>query len=220
MPTFLKFFLPLALLAGCSNSVEKSLPQTDADSKSSAGGSLSDPSQALTTEEARQILPEAASLSRTEMSEILESPPVSMGEIKNQSLTALLLAVDPFQALEQNPNVIGDFRYQIKNGALPDPEMILSAIEGKSGSDYVTIIQPEYITECTCDNRGAIAKGHVEYRGGNVYAGSAEFMAQRQGDRWQIVAFRLPEYRLATRRQADGTWRLESEEELLGIAYP
>src|SRR5688500_3005848 len=164
------------------------------------------------------MLPEAASLSRMEFAEILQSPPVCIAEIKNQSLTALLLAVDPLHAREQNPNAIRDFQYLAPTGYDPAPQMIQAAVRGAGDADYVSLIQPEYITQCTCQNRGDTANGHVEYRAGTLYAGSADFTAERQGDHWEIVAFHLPEYRLATHRQPDGNWRLESEEQLLGIA--
>ena len=222
MPTFLKCILPLVLFTGCADSVEEPPPPAAVKSKSSSDGKVAvpNPSTEFSTDEARRLIPQAASLSRQEFSEILHSTPVKIGEIKNQSLTALLLAVDPRHAQEQNPNAIADFQYLTANGLDPDPEMIQAAIQGVKGTEFVSVIQPEYITKCACLNRGDTATGHVEYRAGNVYAGSADFTAERRGDHWEIVAFHLPEYRLVTNRQADGTWKLQSEEQLLGIAIP
>lgn len=210
MPTFLKFFLLLTVFIGCAHPVEEPLRQAEG---------KPNPSQELSANEARELLPEAASLSLTEYSEILQSPPVSLGEIKNQSLTALLLAVDPAWAKEQNSKAEADFRYLTPKGYDPVPEMIHAAILGKADADFVSLIQPDSITNCTCDSMGDTAKGHVEYRAGNLYAGSADFTAKRQEDHWKIVAFHLPEFRLKTQRRPDGTWQLQSEEQLLGIAY-
>ncbi len=222
MPTSMKYLIPLMVFAGCADSVEEPPPPAAAKSKPSSDGNLlvPDPSTELSTDEVRQMIPLAASLSRQEFSEILNSPPVKIGEIKNQSLTALLLAVDPLHARKQNTNAIADFQYLTASGLDPDPKLIQAAIQGGQGTEFVSVIQPEHITKCACLNRGDTATGHVEYRAGNVYAGSADFTAKRQGDHWEIVAFQLPEYRLVTNRQPDGTWRLQSEEQLLGIALP
>lgn len=222
MPNLMKSLLLLALITGCGDPPAEPSPQANGQRKNSDPGEISvpDPSQELSRGQARELLSEAASLSREEFIQILNSPPMSIAGIKNQSLTVLLLAVDPLHAEKQNPSAIEDFQYLIANGQDPDRRLILAAIQGQGNGEYVSLIQPEYITDCTCQNRGDTAEGHVEYRAGNVYAGSADFTAKRQNDRWEIVAFHLPEYHLATRRQPDGTWRLESEEQLLGIAYP
>jgi hypothetical protein len=98
--------------------------------------------------------------------------------------------------------------------------LIQAAIQGNSDAEFVTLIQPDYITKCTCLSQGETARGRVDYRKGTLYEGSADFSAQRHGDEWQIVAFSLPEYRLITNRQPDGLWRLDSEEQLLGVAWP
>jgi hypothetical protein len=217
----LTLLLLFVCCSGCSRTVEEALPKAKENPKPADGGlPTANPSQELSRDEAREMLPEAASLSRQEFAEILQSPPVSIAGIKNQSLTALLLAVDPLHAKEQNPNAIGDFQYLAPNGQNPDPGLIHAAIAGQGQPEFVSLIRSEYITGCTCQNRGDTAEGHVEYRAGHVYAGSADFTAKRQKGLWEIVAFHLPEYRLTTRRQADGTWRLESEEQLLGIAWP
>jgi hypothetical protein len=216
-----KTLLLTVFFSGCGQSERETPPEPIVKPKASdAKLPAPDPAQELSRDEAKAMLPKAASVSYEEFSRILDSPPMSIGEIENQSLTVLLLAVDPVQAVEQNPNAIGDFQYLAPNGQGPDPRMIQAAILGHGETDFVSLIQPEYITNCTCQNRGDAAEGHVEYRAGNVYAGSADFTAKRQEDHWEIVAFHLPEYRLTTRRDPDGRWRLESEEQLLGIADP
>ncbi len=220
MRTLCKLWVLLVCLSGCGKTTEAPIPKTNPEQRQSARKAEDsyDIFQELSSDEARELIPRAASLSKQEYLEILNHPPVRLRGIKNQTLTALLLAVDPFLLAEnRKPHADEDFRYLVPNEALLNPQAIHAALMGKPGAAFVSIIQPEYITKCSCQNRGETARGRVDYRAGNVYEGSANFTALRRGEEWQIVAFSVPEYRLVTHRQPNGIWKLDSENLLLGV---
>lgn len=215
------------LLAGCLNSAgdQRSIPatkneQSPVKSDRQVATRPYDFSRELTSDEARRLIPEAASLSREEFQRILKDTPVELGEINNQSLTALLLAIDPLIAEQQNPKSRRAFHYVGSPRITPDPEDLRAAVEGQESAAYVSIIQPEYITNCTCLTKGDRAEGRVAFRAANLYIGEANFAAERTRGEWQIVGFQVPEYLLTTKRRPDGSWELASEEMLLGISWP
>ena len=221
-----RWLLPLLCLAGCAKSAEETPLSKAAKSESaSANKPLDEPatpydfSQELSPEQAKTLIPKAASLSPTEFDELSQHPPVRLRDIQNQSLTALLLAIDPAYAQRQNPEIRGEFHYLNPDNEPPRRELA-RAVKGKPAARFVSLIQPEYITKCTCITRGKTAKGSVTYRAGDVYAGSADFTARRDGEKWRIVAFHLSEYGLTTNRRPDGRWRLVSEDTLLGVRSP
>lgn len=212
--------LLLAGVAGCGKTTGHQNADGPAAETKSGGAAAYDFSAELTPDRARELIPRAASLSRAEYEGILEHPPVWLREIKNQSLTAILLAVNPFDAREENPGAGEGFRYLAPTEELVPPSLLEAAVEGGPDAEFVSLIQPEYITNCTCLSQGEFARGRVDYRAGKLYEGSADFTAQRHDGEWQIVAFEVPEFRLITRRQPDGSWRLIAEENLLGVPRP
>ncbi len=220
-----EWLLPMLFLAGCAQPAEEP-PNSAAKSKRpphterpDQSGKPYDFSQELSSDEAKALIPAAASMSLSEFDQLLKHTPVRVRDIKNQSLTALLLAIDPAYAQDQNPQIRGEFHYLTPDNE-PRIRELFGAVMGKQGSRIVSLIQPEYITKCTCITRGDAANGSVSYRAGDVYAGSADFIARRGAEGWQIVEFRLSEYGLVTKRQPDGHWRLASEETLLGVSSP
>ncbi len=212
MDKSLIWFFPVLFLVSCAN-------PADTQTKTEAHPN------ALTTEEAQQLIPQAASMPSGEFEEIRKHPPVRFSELKNQSLTALLLALDPNYALRQNAATIKDFRYltldQDQRQLAPlDPVLKALGWNETKTAPWISIIQPGHIKKCLCESTGTKANGTVFFRAEQVYAGQAEFTAQRQGEEWQIVSFHMPSYQLTTNRQADGTWKLDSPHHLLGIQSP
>lgn len=213
--------LSLVCLASCANPLDPSgkAPQQDRSSSPEATKSETSAND-LTIEQARQLIPEAASLSQPEFQKILMAPPFDFADLENQSLTAVLLAIDPDYAHKQNYASRQSFHYIGSPFLKPDPDQLKAALQGGPDTPYVSIIQPDYITDCTCRTRGNTANGHVAFRADSLYTGESNFTAKRIEDQWQIVAFDMPEYGLLIERQSDGKWRLVSEESLLGLEYP
>lgn len=214
--------LPLVCLASCANTADEHSPGENRRDPSSTkqNPKPNGSSKVLTSEQARELIPKAASLSQQEFQSILEEPPVELGDIENQSLTALLLAIEPDHALKQNARSRRKFHYAGSPFLKPDSELLKAAVQGDSDPSYVSLIQPEYITGCTCLTRGNTANGQVMFRADSLYSGEANFTAHRIENEWQIVAFNIPEYGLLTERQPDGKWKLYSEDSLLGIEFP
>lgn len=210
-------------LAGCTNPLDDRVPATKTPKDRSATNQATqtlDSSNDLTVKQARELIPKAASLSPQEFQAILKAPPYFVEDLENQSLTAVLLAIDPDHAQKQNSAARRKFHYVGSPLIKPDPERLRAAVQGGPENSFVSIIQPEYITDCTCLTRGDTAKGEVAFRAKGLYSGEVSFTAKRMDNKWEIVAFDIPEYGLLTERLPDGTWHLVSGDTLLGIKYP
>jgi len=216
-------WLTLLLVVGCANPADDGVRTTETREESERSGKTAgqsdETSQELTVAKARKLIPKAASLSHAELQDLFDRPPVMLDDIENQSLTALLLAIDPEIAQQQNPKSRKAFRYIGFPLIEPKPAAIRDALVGDGETDYASIIRPEYITDCTCETRGDTAEGRVVFRAEGLYAGETNFTAKRTGDEWRIVAFHVPEYLLVTKWQPDGSWKLATEDSLLGVAF-
>ena len=92
-----------------------------------------------------------------------------------------------------------------------DPAKLAGAIMGPKDKDgkfrkTATVIQPEYITDCTCKVDGATATGTVTFKADKVYEGKVEYTARKKDGKWRIEEFRLPDGEFATTLSADGKW--------------
>jgi hypothetical protein len=166
----------------------------------------------LSVGEATRLIPAAAAIPVEVLERFVTDPPLTVSGIEDHRLTALVLAMDPESAADEDDRVHGDFRYTPL--PQPPPQMILKAVRTDRG--HATIIRPEYIVDCTCQSEGDRAEGVVAFRAPGVYEGQVEFTARRTEGRWAVTEFRMPAYRLATRRTSDGTWQLATEPLLAG----
>jgi hypothetical protein len=163
---------------------------------------------ALTAEKAKALIPEAAGIPRAELATIGE-------ELKGvrkfypsngDSLTYVLLFTDiPRLTDPKNPT-----SFRLPEGT-PDPLKIVRAIGGPKDKDgkyrkYASLIQPEYITDCTCKVDGDAATGTVTFKADKAYEGKAEYTARKKAGAWRIEEFRVPDLKITTALGADGKW--------------
>lgn len=153
----------------------------------------------------RELLPEAASVPVETITKLRFGGLDRVSDIKNFSLTMFLIAVSPPKLLEDKAVREAKLR-DLDLGNVSDPGRIVEALLKSEGKGYATSIQPEYITDLTCEVKGDVATGVVSYEAKGVYKGRAEYTARRSDKGWRIEEFRLPGYKLRLTRGEDGKW--------------
>jgi RNA polymerase sigma factor (sigma-70 family) len=168
----------------------------------------------------RELIPQASGSSVADWKRLAtpgEAP--TLDKFDNQSLTMVLLALDPPEA--NNDAARRDFRYMQES---PAPHKLAETAARSQAKGYGTFIQPDFITGLTCRVKGDVAKGAVSFRGlyfrvrdlrdllskgEPMYEGRVEYTARRVDDGWRIEEFRLPNYKVKVVRKADGNWKKE-----------
>ncbi|HJZ55809.1 MAG TPA: hypothetical protein VKE74_12650 [Gemmataceae bacterium] len=130
--------------------------------------------------------------------------PTKFRPSNGDSLTWWLLAYNP-GPLDVHPTSI-----KFASGTI-DPAKLATALTGPKDKDgkyrkYMSVIHPEYITDCTCKVDGATATGTVAFKADKVYEGKVEYTARKKDGKWRIEEFRLPDGEFATTLGADGKW--------------
>ena len=74
---------------------------------------------------------------------------------------------------------------------------------------YASFIQPNYVTDCTCESTAERAEGVVSFES-KLFAGRIPFVAQKTKDGWVITEFRLAQYKTKVVRGKDGVWSQET----------
>ncbi|MCA8992224.1 MAG: protein kinase [Planctomycetaceae bacterium] len=173
-------------------------PAADADGKYQDGP--------LTEELARSLIPEAASISNDDF-QILHGSP-SAESIKSKSLSLILMNLD---IRDQSPEDANDFKFLVEG--FPKPGDIAHAMSPSRSKGYLSIIQPDYITECKITNStDDVAQGKVTFNAPKLYVGTATFEARKHQGKWRIEKFLLPSRQISVVLGNDGVWHLEGTE--------
>lgn len=167
----------------------------------------------------RALIPEAASSPLKEVEVLSISSPLDEGgldpQIDNYSLTMILMFYMPPELSADETTLETrqrDIRLLNDDANVPNiPELIASLSKSKS-KGYVTLIQPEYITDLTCQVKGDAATGVVSFEAKDLYQGRVEYTARRSGKAWRVTEFRLPGHKIRLSRSADGKWKKSSIE--------
>jgi hypothetical protein len=85
---------------------------------------------------------------------------------------------------------------------------ITAAMGTSKDEGYASFIQPNYITDCTCESTAERAEGVITFKH-DLFAGRIPFVAQATKDGWIITEFRLPQYKTRVVRGKDGVWSQE-----------
>ena len=127
----------------------------------------------------------------------------------SQTLTwTVLMLYVPGPDTPENPT---SFKYLGDAGLTTHSPVVTKALFGPKDKDgkhraYVSLIHPEYITDCTCKVDGDTATGVVSFKADKVYEGKAEYTARKKDGQWRIEEFRMPERKFTTVLGADGKW--------------
>ncbi|MCE9566643.1 MAG: hypothetical protein K8U57_31860 [Planctomycetes bacterium] len=160
----------------------------------------------FTAEKAKALIPQAAGMLSKELQDIAQSPNPSAitKPSTGYSLTWAILNYAPGEDAKK----ITSFQFQDEQ---VNPSKLAFAISGPKDKDgkyrnYASVIQPEYITDCTCKVNGNTATGTVTFKAPKAYEGKVEYTARKKGETWRIEEFRLPDLKITVAIGDDGTW--------------
>jgi hypothetical protein len=157
----------------------------------------------LSIDEAKRLIPKAASMPNAGFQKLATSPQATPGTSDDQPLSLIFMSLRPGEAAKRNPAALDDFQYL----EAPMPSRIAEAASKSKSKGYATLIQPEFITNCTCSAKDDTATGTVSFAAPGLYSGKVAFVARRASGTWRIEEFRLPNYGIKTVRGADGKWK-------------
>lgn len=166
-----------------------------------------DRSGPLTVDLARDLLPEAASISNADFTKLSRMP--QWASIKSQSLSLVIMTLEPL-----NPDGTPAADMQFLTEGTPKPSDLANAMWLSQGKGYASIIQPEYISECRLDAADADGRvrGVVRFNAPQLYVGVVNFEARRHDGKWRVEKFTLPVRGISVVLGKDGNWqRLKGE---------
>jgi hypothetical protein len=172
---------------------------------SSSGETETSSDHGLTAEAAQELLPSAASMSSADFEKLATASSPSPETIENQTLTWVLLTLNPLKTSYENATVLEDFNFPTGN-ALPQPSQIAEVIYKSKAKGYATFLQPDLITDCSCQSDGDTANGFVTFSAPDLFTGKVQFIARRNEGKWQIEEFLLPNYGIKTTLGTDNQW--------------
>jgi len=154
----------------------------------------------LTPERAKKLLPEAASVPFKAFEALAEGKELPK---TNQSPTYFVLTFMPKKKLPEG--AAKDFDW----GSKPiNPAAFARALAVSRDRGFASIIQEQYITECTCQSDDRQAQGRVAFKC-DAYSGSINFKAARVKGEWVIREFEWPHLGVRFLRGEGGNWRQE-----------
>jgi len=154
----------------------------------------------LTPERARKLLPEAASVPFKALESLSEGKDLPK---TNQSPTCFVVTFVPPRELPEG--AAKDFDWTRKP---INPATFVKALAVSKDRGFASIIQEQYITECTCQSDDRRAQGRVAFKC-DAYSGSINFKAARVKGNWQIREFEWPHLGVRFIRGEGGNWRQE-----------
>jgi hypothetical protein len=199
MRTIILMAFAAVATCGCSNQTAPTTPAAGSKSSPPAAKSIAE----LTPAEAKGLIPEAASMAASDFEMLATSPDADPTKIGSQTLSWLLLSANPF-AMKGKPEALDEFRFL---GEMIQTVRIVEVMSKSKSKGYVTLLQPEFITDCQCRTENDVATGTVAFQAAGLYAGQIEFVARPDNGKWRIEEFHLPGYGQKTVRGADGRWQ-------------
>ena len=157
----------------------------------------------LTAADAKELIPEAASIANKDFETLLKTPDPT--KIETQPLSLVLFSLNPYDEAKKNPTVLNDFKYLTER--FPKPSTIGDAMWRSKSKGYASMIQPEFITDCKCNTENSSATGTVAFTAEGLYTGAIGFTARPVDGSWRVEEFRLPNYGVKVVRGEDGTWK-------------
>jgi hypothetical protein len=161
----------------------------------------------FTAEKAKALIPEAAGIPSGELQKLAEAAdPTKFSPPNGESLTWWFLTYRP------GPNDPVPTSIKFLTGPNPvNPAKLAEAFMGPKDKDgkyrkYASLVQPEYITDCTCKVAGDTATGTVSFKADKAYEGKVEYTARKKDGKWRIEEFRLPDVKISMVLGADGKW--------------
>jgi len=170
-------------------------------------GCASSSDRKLTPEQAKRLLPEAASI-RVDLDVLAnnkgDEPPKLPTE--NQSPTYWVLNF-PATEWKLPKDAAKNLDIFFRMEAI-DPAKVIKAMNVSKAKGFASIIQPEYITDCKVESDDDCATGFVVFKR-DAYSGSINFKASRVKQAWVIQEFEWPNICVRFMRGNDNNWSQE-----------
>ena len=163
----------------------------------------------------RHLIPAATAIDRADFEKIARSPSTPTADsFQQQSLSAVLMIL-PIMPVGEDETEKRQFRMlQPTKPAELAREMYRSIGAPRLGVVYrpITMIHSERITRCQAKITNDKATGSFDYRVPDLYEGSADFVAKKQGDGWKMVEFQMKTMGVHVVRDKQGKWRRVKED--------
>ena len=153
----------------------------------------------LSPERAKKLLPEAASVRSKDFEALAEGKELPKA---NQSPTYFVLTFVPTKDLPEG--AAKDFQWTRPVNAAA----FARALAVSKDWGFASIIQEQYITECTCESDDRQARGRVAFKC-DAYAGAIHFKAAKENGGWVIREFEWPHLGVRFVLGERGNWRQE-----------
>jgi biopolymer transport protein ExbD len=168
---------------------------------------LPDVAVADDSSEVRSLLPAAAGIPNAQLQKLATSPTApKISEEDNQPLSLLCLTLS-FNAVHASRGELERaFRFATPGGRNPKPSEIAEVMARTKLLGFYTMIHSQTVRKVTCEVKGDVATGIVEFVAANLFEARVLYRAARHKGKWRIEEFSLPEWQTRTVLQKDGTW--------------
>lgn len=148
--------------------------------------------------------PEASAISAADWKAVGSSETTpKRDDFENQPLAWLILTLRmPDEVTEAHA---AEFKF--KEEGLPSPNRIAEAFQPTRLTRLITPLQPSYIKSVTARVQGDTATGDIAVDM-ELYTAKIAYTAKKSGDKWKIVEFRLPAWKVKTTLGEDGNWKI------------
>ncbi len=169
-------------------------------SSSGTTGGQAQESDAQVAEHIKALIPEASSLPIAQWHPYKEGASIpNIEDMPNQALSLVLLS------MKQSPKEKETFAFETDEfGA----GMLSAWMERSKLKGYATLLQPEFITECTCSVQKDKAEGTLSFRDKGHYHGKVDYTARKTDSGWRIEEFRLSGFQIRVQLEANGRWKM------------
>ena len=151
----------------------------------------------LTPNLAKTLLPEAASVSIDDLEKLVKGEKLLK---ENQSPTYWLLTYKPNG--EPFPKD-SEKDLDLFSGKSFSANKMLDAMKVSKAKKFASVIQPQYITECTVTSEDERATVRAAFKC-SEYSGAIDFMAIKRKGEWAIQEFEWPHIGVRFKRGEDG----------------
>lgn len=156
----------------------------------------------LTPSLAKALLPEAASVKGDDLDRLVKGEKPTK---ENQSPTYWILTYKPNGELFAKDS---EKDIDLFSGKPVNANKMLEAMNVSKAKNFASVIQPEYITECTVASEDERATGRAAFKC-SEYSGAINFVAIKRNGEWTIQEFEWPHIGVRFTRGEDGNWSSE-----------